>query len=68
MPEIHATMACYASVLFTQLEVCLSTQLVANCELFLDKHQSRFHSSPLLSVTISCSQGEINMQNLTCGA
>lgn len=64
MPEIHATMACYGSVSFTQLKVFFSTQLVANCELFLDQHQSIFHSSPLLPVSISCSQGRINMQNI----
>lgn len=64
MPEIHATMACYGSVSFTQLKVCCSTQLVANCELFLDQHQSRSHSLPLLPVSISCSQGRINMQNI----
>jgi len=64
MPEIHAAMACYASVSFTQLEVCLSTQLVANYELLLDKHQSRFHSYRLLHITAPYSQGGINMQNI----
>lgn len=54
-------MACYASVSFTQLEVRLSTQPVANRELFLEKHQSGFHSSPLLPFTLSLSQGGIDM-------
>lgn len=64
MPEIHAAMACYASVSFTQLEIRLSTQLVAKYELFLDTHQSRFGSSPLLPITVSCYQGGISMQNI----
>lgn len=52
------------AVSFTDLNVCCSTQLVGNCELFLDQHQSRVHSLPLLPVSISCSKRRINMQNI----
>lgn len=64
MPEICAAVSGYASVSFTLFEVCLSAQLVANYQFFLDKPQNTDLSSFVMPVTMSCSQEGINMQNI----